>query len=138
MRPDEPEMIPLSTEGRIGWGLLFGVILGLFGLGVGAVRAGGALSGGATLSGLTEDDVALSLLFVAAFGLAGALLGALWPLRRWSLGALLLGYLGAGIVFSTLGLFMLRGADREYFVRVTGICTLFFGTISGLMIRDSR
>src|SRR3954452_7955263 len=78
---------------RVRDGALSGLLFAAFGLLVGAVRIGFALLGGRRFHFGLQDAVVL-VPYPLVFTLAGMVVGALYPLRRYRLGALLLGLLG--------------------------------------------
>ena len=133
--------VPTSAFARARQGALGGGVIGLCFLGIGALRALGALP---SLLGHSHGPWAdasppewkIGLLFAAiycgAFALAGAALGAFWPMRRHFWGSVLLGYLSAGIVCISIGvmLWLDRPKDLQAIRFSTAIVTLIFGTLS--------
>ena len=131
---------PASGLERARQGAVGGGAIGLCFLGVGALRALGALP---SLLGLSHGawvdssppEWKIYLLFASiycgAFALAGATLGALWPIRRHFLGSVLLGYVGAGIVCISLGVMLSLDQPKDrHSLRLSGaIMTLIFGTL---------
>lgn len=106
-------------------------------IGVGIVRAAYALFAGG-LGAPSERELGLLAMYVGGFAAAGAVLGALWPLRSTRVGAYKLGYIGAAIVSSVCGRIVMEAEhdhDRGAFVSVVTIMTLVFGTAAGHQIR---
>lgn len=135
-----PPALESSLWGRVRTGALGGAAFGGLMLGVGVVRAVIVLIAGGQVSTSPGRDLAMAALYVAGFAVAGASVGALWPLRATRLGAYALGYLGAGIVSAVCGLIVLRiegDNDPVAFAFVVGIMTLVFGTVAGYQIRQS-
>ena len=92
---------PETLLERLRDGALGGLLFAAFGLLLGAVRIGFALLGGSHFHFELQDAVVLGA-YPVAFMLAGMSVGALYPLRRYRLGALLLGLLGFAIFFAVI------------------------------------
>lgn len=100
----------------------------------GAVRILSALRGGARIR---FDELQGILFYFAAFLVAGAVVGLLWPMKRSRLGRYTLGILGAGIAI----LMMMRGFkgpltrwDGAHWFSVL-FCSLIFGVALARQIR---
>ncbi len=132
--------VPSTYRGRATKGALIGGCFGALLLGVGVIRIVVALLSGTPLrESLPEFNSALAfaVIYCGGFAAAGATLGALWPLRRRLPGALLLGYVGAGIVSTCVGLLIREGQSPKEFrtLAITVvIMTLAFGTVVGYQI----
>jgi hypothetical protein len=126
---------------RVRSGAFFGAVFGTLMIGVGVARALIVLlfAGGVGISPLR--DLGFGLFYVTGFAVAGAMLGALWPLRATRVGAYALGYLGASIVCTVCGVIVMQlehSRDPRAFAFVVGILTLTFGTAAGHQIRSAH
>jgi hypothetical protein len=118
--------------------------MGIVLLGVGALRIVVALAIGdlalADLSAHLVRDSLLVLVYLGAFALAGAVLGAGWGLKRTSVGRYALGYLVAGTGSCVLAAVAAASeptrAPLLFWVVAVAIMTLIFGTGGGIMLRD--
>ena len=102
------------------------------------VRAVLALALGAEVTADGLRDLPLAGLYVAAFALAGGIAGALWPLRRTWWGALLIGYISAGIVCAACGVIVMQidhRRDGKDYVIVVSIMTAVYGTVAAYHFR---
>jgi hypothetical protein len=117
---------------RLREGAVGGLLLGAFGLLIGAVRVGFALLGGVRFH-LSRQDAVVLVSYPFAFMLAGIGVGALYPLRRYRLGALLTGLFGFAIFFAAILLSMdgwfSQWPRADWFVLCIG--TLTMGPIAG-------
>jgi hypothetical protein len=123
---------PESLLERVRDGAFAGLAFAAFGLLVGLARIGFALLGGSHFHFAARDAV-VSLSYPVAFMLAGIGVGALYPLRQYRLGALLLGLLGFAIFFAVILLSMdgwfSRWPRADWFVLCIGALTM--GPIAG-------
>lgn len=122
-------------------GALLGAVFGAILLTVGLASAALAVAFGARVSGDGWRDLLLAGAYVAAFALAGGLAGALSPVRRTWWGALLIGYVCAGVVAAALGgiaLALDRSLDLGFYVSYVGFIMLAFGTLAAYHIRKSQ
>jgi hypothetical protein len=123
--------------------VLLGAVLGIVGGGLALMIALGRASlveGGGRGPGLvTEQHPALMPSFLVAFGLGGALLGLLAPLRRTALGALALGLTAAsGFVAAVfVGLAGPPAAWSQSTWWVVGTATLLVGVVLGGQLQPS-
>src|SRR5688500_14433964 len=92
----------VKTLERAFEGAIAGGALAAFALAVGVVRCALVESRGVDVSGPTSSDFELVMLYVAGFIIAGAVVGAASPIRRFRIGALALGLVGAGIVATAI------------------------------------
>src|SRR5690242_13168354 len=120
-----------GTWERVKSGIVVGAAIGGLLLLIGIVRAVIAVIGGQQVTADGLRDLGLALVYVAAFAMAGGVVGAFWPLRRTRPGAYFLGYLGAGIVCTACGVIVMQlehDRDPRKFLAVVGITTVIFGT----------
>ena len=90
-----------SIRSRVTFGAIAGLFVASAGLLIGAARIGLALLAGRRFHfGLSDALVLFS--YPAGFVIAGAVVGALYPMRRHWIGAFLLGITGAFIFFGTV------------------------------------
>jgi hypothetical protein len=135
-----PQKVQRTPLERAALGAMFGGLLGVFLLGIGAIRLIIALVSGAPISddGYGVNQVlTLLTVYCGSFAVAGAAMAALWPLRESWLGSYLLGYLGAGIVSVILGrliMWLEHDHDLWTFVITACIMTVVFGTFAGYKI----
>lgn len=130
---------PETLLERLRDGALAGILFAAFGLLVGAVRIGFALLGGRHFHFGLQDAVVLGA-YPVAFMLAGMSVGALYPLRRFRLGALLLGLIGFAIFFTVILIAMdgwfSRWPRRDWLVVCIGALTM--GPIAGYSFWKNR
>ena len=131
--PVEPPSSPLWS--RILAGGIAGGLVGVVLLGIGMLRAAIVYLSGQRLSWPeVREAIVIALLYCGAFALAGAAVSALWPLRRNRAGAYALGYIGAGIVSSIIGVIVMwikEDRDPVAYLFTVGIMTLIFGSVFG-------
>jgi hypothetical protein len=124
---------------RVRDGALGGLLLAAFGLLIGAVRIGFALLGGHRFHFGLQDALVLAS-YPLAFMLAGMVVGALYPLRRYRFGALLLGLLGFAIFFAVILLgvhgWFSRWPRSDWFVVCIGALTM--GPVAGYTFWKDR
>jgi hypothetical protein len=80
--PSAPPRSHPPLAWRAARGALFGALLGVVFIGIGALRAMVALLSGTRIQALTAADVRPLVFYIGGFGAAGALLGATRPLLR--------------------------------------------------------
>ena len=96
---------------------------------------------GARVTAEGPRDLLLGGLYLAGFVLAGGAAGAFWPLRRNWLGALLIGFIWAGIVGAVcgaIGVEIVGHRDaRDYIIFVVGFMVVF-GTVAAYQFRKVK
>ena len=125
---------------RIRAGAKYGGVIGIALVAVGVARAAIAVLLGMDLGINPGRDVVALLVYVAAFTLAGAVSGGLWPLRRTWPGAIVVGYLAGFIVCAACGLIVMelvQSRDRGAYVSMVEIMTAIFGTVAVIMVHES-
>src|SRR5580765_5675810 len=91
----------IATEdlaGRAARGSLAGAAIGVLFLAVGLLRAGFYLVSGGHVAGLAASDVREMAYYLGGFTVAGAVIGAAWPMFRGQTGTYLGFALGGAIV----------------------------------------
>ena len=83
---------------RAAWGSTVGAVVAALALGAGLLRAAVVLASGRPVG--MDGFAPAAALYALGFAAAGALVGALWPLRRAYAGRVFLGMLGGWIVFA--------------------------------------
>ena len=131
----------LRLTNRVVEGATMGGFVAALCLAIGVVRIIVALVFDRGFAELRWQDALVLAAYVGGFVTAGALLGALAPLRRTKLGALLMGILGAGTAFTAFGLGIAvysdeyRGPDMVF---VAVFCTLIFGVALAKELYEPR
>jgi hypothetical protein len=120
-------------------GVVLGIIGGALALMIALGRASLVEGGGRGPGLITQQHPALGPSFLVAFGLGGALLGLLAPLRRTALGALGLGLIAASgfVVTVFVGLAGPPAAWSRSTCWAVGTATLLVGAVLGGQLQPS-
>jgi hypothetical protein len=129
-----------ATLRRTLLGVVLGIVGGSLALMIAIGRASLVGSGGRGPALVTQPDAALAPSFLVAFGLGGALLGLLAPLRRTPLGAFVLGMIAAaGFVAAIfVGLAGPPAAWSRSTWWAVGIAALLVGTVLGGQLQPAE
>ena len=136
----KPRRAAMTVLPRIRAGAKYGGVIGIALVAVGVARAAIAALLGMDLGISPGRDVVALLVYVAAFTLAGAVTGGLWPLRRSWPGAIVVGYLAGFIVCAASGLIVMelvQSRDRGVYLSMVEIMTAIFGTVAVIMVHES-
>jgi hypothetical protein len=128
-----------SVKSRVTAGAIGGLFFAAFGLLIGAVRIGLAIVSGRRFH-FGASDALLLISYPVGFVIAGAVVGALYPMRRYWIGAILLGIIGAAVFFATV-LVAAKGSPISWTHKewlVLALCALTLGTIAGIQFRKDR
>jgi peptidoglycan/LPS O-acetylase OafA/YrhL len=129
-----------ATLRRTLLGVVLGIVGGSLALMIALGRASLVGSGGRGPGLVTAPDAALAPSFLVAFGLGGALLGLLAPLRRTPLGAFVLGMIAAAGFVAAIFV-GLAGPPAEW-SRSTwwavGIAALLVGAVLGGQLQPAE
>ena len=120
-------------------GALSGLFFAALGLLIGAVRIGLALLAGRRFPFGARDALVL-ISYPVGFVIAGSVVGALYPIRRRLIGALLLGVVGAALFWGTMLLAMKGNPvawNRKDWLLLAGL-SVAVGSIFGFLFRKDR
>ena len=128
-----------SIKSRVVAGAFSGMAIAAVGLVIGAARLGLAIFAGRRFHFGLSDTLTL-LSYPIGFALGGAVVGALYPMRRRWIGAILLGVIGAAVFFASVFVAS-KGSPTHWTSKiwlVLGLSSLILGSIAAPQFKKDR